>query len=124
MTSVPHEVKRRKSRHTCRAETGSASPGRSRSVTFQPLSFRSHATNAPTARGSDSSTAVFVSPYRPYGFGTGRATMAGWPASSSRCGASGTYPAWRAARSSVIAGANAAFTRFWIHGTARKLVVR
>ena len=66
VTSRPQLVKRRKSRHTWRAEIGTASPGRSRSVTVQPLSFRSQATKAPTASGNDSSTAVFVNPpYRP-----------------------------------------------------------
>src|SRR5687768_17878238 len=47
--------------------------------------------NAPTVSGSDSSMADFANPpYRPYGLGTGSATMPGCPGRSSRCRASGT----------------------------------
>jgi hypothetical protein len=49
-------------------------------------------------------------PPRPYGFGTGSATIAGCESSPARACDNATYSAWRVSTFPVISGAKAAFT--------------
>ncbi len=83
--------KRRNKRHTSRASIGQRSVGRSRSVTVQPLDLTSQSTKAATACGCPSTSDAFVgAPFHSFTFGTGSATIAGWPCWAGRTGASGT----------------------------------
>ena len=58
------------------------------------------------------------------GLGTGSATRVGRPTTSALDGSSGTYAAWPPSAPIAIAGAKARFTKDWIEGGDRKLVVR
>ena len=94
--SSPKLTNRRNNTATCFGLIGTcvSAPSAPRSQTVHPFfSSTSHSMKAPITSGRDCSMApaeAFEGPRAGYGFGTGRATIAGCESSAARYGDSGT----------------------------------